>query len=439
MPGIAVIGLQWGDEGKGRVIDLFAQKSDYVVRFQGGSNAGHTLYSNSGEKTVLHLIPSGILHPKTICVIGNGVVLEPKTLLKEIKLLQERGHLSDTKRLQIAENCHVVMPYHMLQDQLEEEARGESKIGTTVRGIGPAYKDKVGRIGLRLMDLLDVGHLKARLEQIAKEKSAIFSIYQEKTGQNLSQLADEFASIGEQLKPYLASVALQLNSALSRGAKVLFEGAQGALLDLDYGTYPFVTSSNTFSGQALVGSGVAPRYLQRVVGVTKAYTTRVGSGPFPTEAETDVAESLRQRGGEFGATTGRPRRCGWLDLVALKHTILLNGVESLVITKMDVLSGIEKLKVCTAYRYEGKLLHSLPLDTNIWPKLQPVYEEMSGFTIPDNLNNQISRLPKSALQFLQKIETFVGCPIQLVSIGPRRDQYLTQSGGEFYDPFVDLS
>jgi len=403
MPTTVIIGAQWGDEGKGKIVDLFAKGVDYVVRYQGGANAGHTIVVG-GKKTVLHLLPSGILHNGVKCVIGNGVVIDPKTCISEIDMLKKEGVLSDDSQLYISLGAHVVMPYHILIDQLREKQAGSSKIGTTGRGIGPCYEDKVGRTGIRMCDLVDAQIFERRLKDVLPLKN----IYIERVlgGEPLKfdDIFEPFAAFGKNLKKYVADTSIVLDEAIRQGRKVLFEGAQGTALDIDHGTYPFVTSSNTVAAGASSGAGVGPTAIKSVVGVVKAYTTRVGSGPFPTELNDETGEFLRTKGGEFGATTGRPRRCGWLDLALLSASKRINGLTHIALTKLDVLTGIDKIKVCVEYSKDGS----------------PVYKELAGWKEDITQVRSLSALPENAKKYVKFVEDFLKIPTCILSLGPSR-------------------
>jgi adenylosuccinate synthase len=374
MANVAVIGAQWGDEGKGKIVDLFSQDADVVVRFQGGNNAGHTLVVD-GKKTVLHLIPSGALHPNKICVIGNGVVVDPEILLQEIRSLQANKYLLDDSWLRISEEAHLIMPYHKSIDQARERLRGKGKIGTTGRGIGPAYEDKVARIGIRFIDLLEEKTFREKLRYNIEEKNIYLkAILKEKT-LNFKQIHDTYCGYRDKLKRYITDTPLFLDREIKTGKKVLFEGAQGTLLDVDHGTYPFVTSSNTVIGGVCTGAGVGPRSIHEIIGISKAYTTRVGSGPFPTELKGAEGRKLKQDGDEFGATTGRPRRCGWFDAVGVRHAVRINGMTGIALTKLDVLTGLKKIRICTAYRYNKEVYRDFPASLKAMEQVEPMLEE----------------------------------------------------------------
>jgi adenylosuccinate synthase len=429
MGNVAVIGAQWGDEGKGKIVDLFAEHADVVVRFQGGNNAGHTLVVN-GEKTVLHLIPSGALHANKVCVIGNGVVVDPEVLLEEFDNLKERGYLLDDSSFRISEEAHLIMPYHKAIDQARERLRGKGKIGTTGRGIGPTYEDKVARIGIRFIDLLEQETFRDKLKSNLKEKNIYLkAILKEKT-LDFSEIYERYCSYRERLKGYVTNTGIYLERAIKDNKRVLFEGAQGTLLDVDHGTYPYVTSSNTVIGEACTGTGVGPQYIHQIVGITKAYTTRVGSGPFPTELKGPEGKKLMLEGDEYGATTGRPRRCGWLDAVGVRHGVRVNGMTGLALTKLDVLTGFKKIKICTAYRSDGNLYHEFPASLRVMEKAQPVLEEMDGWDEPLSGARKLSDLPLNAQKYMRRLEEILDTELILASVGPGREQTLL-----FKDPF----
>lgn len=424
MPGIIVVGAQWGDEGKGKVVDVFSASADLVVRYQGGANAGHTLVVN-GVKTVLHLIPSGILHPKCTCMIAPGVVLDVEEVIKEIRDLKEAGVLANSEALRISDQCTILLSYHRKLDAAREKAAGNEKIGTTGKGIGPAYEDRAARKAILFGDLFDRERLRAKLESSLKEKNFMLTQYFKEEPVEVEPLYQRLLELAAELEPYRSKdTSLVIHKALKAGKKVLFEGAQGTMLDLLHGTYPFVTSSSTISGSACIGTGIGPGMMQKIVGITKAYTTRVGSGPFPTEMDSVLSERLRKEGGEFGATTGRPRRCGWLDLVALKYAIRVNGLTSLALMKLDVLTGHEKIEVCTAYKLDGVEIKDLPVSSHDLERVEPVYRSLTGWD--EDLRNvrAIQDLPQAARDFIQFIATEVATPIDVVSVGPGREQTL---------------
>ena len=421
MANVAIIGAQWGDEGKGKVVDLFTHEADIVVRFQGGNNAGHTLVVD-GKKTVLHLVPSGALHPEKLCVIGNGVVVDPEVLIEEIHALKAQGHLANDEQLRISEQAHVIMPYHKLIDQARERLRGEGMIGTTGRGIGPAYEDKVARVGIRFVDLLEEDTFREKLERNIQEKNFYLKAILKEKALNFEKIHESYGRYRDSLKNYVTNTGLLLDRQMRAGKRVLFEGAQGTLLDVDHGTYPYVTSSSTITGGACSGSGVGPQNIQQVIGISKAYTTRVGGGPFPTELDGADGEKLRREGAEFGATTGRSRRCGWFDAVGVRHAVRMNGMTGIALTKLDVLTGFKKIPICTAYRYEGRLINEFPASSKIMQNALPVYEEMEGWDVPLEGARKFSDLPQSAQRYVRRIEEIIGTEIILVSVGPGREQ-----------------
>ncbi len=420
MPNVVVVGAQWGDEGKGKVVDLYAPRADAVLRFQGGNNAGHTLVVG-GEKTVLHLIPSGILHEGTVCGIGPGVVVDPQVLLKEIDGLRARGKAVSPANLLLSEAAHVILPCHRALDLAREARAGGQKIGTTGRGIGPCYEDKAARRGIRVGDLLHPETLGGRLEALLAERNALLAHWGAETFA-VAPLFDALLAQGERLAPHVCDLTSRVHGWLAKGRNILFEGAQGALLDLDHGTYPFVTSSTTLAGGACSGAGVSPRDLHAVVGITKAYTTRVGSGPFPTELHDAVGDRLRTVGDEFGSTTGRPRRCGWLDLVVLRSSCRLSGLTGLAITKIDVLQGLEAVKLCTAYRLDGATIDRVPARAEDFARCEPVYETLPGWQEGARGAATLGDLPPNAQRFLERVTEATGCPVILASVGPGREE-----------------
>ncbi len=419
---IVVVGLQWGDEGKGKIIDFLSKSADCIVRFQGGNNAGHTVVVD-GKEFIFHLIPSGILRGK-ICVIGNGVVVDPKVLIEEIESLRKRGIKVTPNNLKISLLAHVIFPYHRITDALREKIR-KHKIGTTKRGIGPCMVDKVSRCGIRFCDLLDQQVFKEKLKDNLREKNLIFKeIFKEK-GFSFKKIFDEYKDYVDYLKPFLCDTAEFLNRLVKEKKKLLFEGAQGTFLDVDFGTYPYVTSSNSSIGGVTSGTGVSPIYIDKVIGVTKAYTTRVGEGPFPTELPARLSSFLREKGKEFGATTGRPRRCGWLDLVLLRRAVLLNGTNTLALTKLDVLKGLEKIKVCVAYKLKGKLFKIPPLDTHSWQKVKPVYKEMKGWDT-EIKQKDFKKLPTPIKDYIKFIEDDLKVKIKYISFGSKREEIIVR-------------
>lgn len=423
MPNIVVIGAQWGDEGKGRIVDLISEKVDIIVRYQGGNNAGHTIVIGD-EKVILHHLPSGILRQDKLSVIGNGVVVDPKVLLQEINELNSAGYSVDEKNLKISDRAHVIMPYHREIDLARESMNGKAKIGTTGRGIGPVYEDKAARRGIKFADLIDPDSLSARLKEVFEERNAYLTKVLGGNPLNFEEILEEYAEYGRELKRFSCDVSTLLNESISKGQNILFEGAQGALLDIDFGTYPYVTSSSAGSGGASTGSGVGPTKIDTVLGIAKAYTTRVGEGPFPTEISGELGEELRQAGGEFGATTGRSRRCGWFDAFALKYAAQTNGISWLALTKLDVLSGFEKIHICVGYRYKGEQLSSFPSNNQVLKDIEPIYEEMDGWKEDISEAKDISEFPIQARKYLEKLEETTGVPIYTVSLGPSREKII---------------
>jgi adenylosuccinate synthase len=422
MPGIVVIGAQWGDEGKGKVVDVFSSQANITVRYQGGNNAGHTLVVN-GQKTVLHLIPSGILHSKCSCIIASGVVLDVEVLLEEIAALKLKGLLKRPKQLLISDGATLIMPYHKIIDQSREERLGAEKIGTTGRGIGPAYEDRASRKAILFRDLFDSKVLKQKLTAALEEKNFLIEHFFRKPPLKVDDLYDQFTAFANELKGHrIADPSLVVSQALKKNKKVLFEGAQGTLLDLLHGTYPYVTSSNTVAGGACSGVGLGPKEIQKVIGITKAYTTRVGTGPFPTELHDQVGELIQKRGAEFGATTGRRRRCGWLDLVAVKYAVRVNGITSLALMKIDVLSGLDELKVAVHYNLNGKKITELPTSAVDLENVKPVYKTFKGWDEDITKITKKSKLPRSAQAYIKFIEDYLEVTCDIISTGPDRDQ-----------------
>lgn len=419
MPVRVIVGAQWGDEGKGKVVDLLAEKADLVVRFQGGNNAGHTIENERG-KFALHLIPSGICNPRTIVVIGNGVVVDPVVLCQEIDDLEARG--ISTRNLRISPCAHLIMPYHLLLDRVVEAALGQEKIGTTKRGIGPAYADKVDRRGIRVQDIIDPDVFRSKVFSTLKAKRHLVRSVFGQEAPGLDEECERYIEAALRLRPYIDDTALLVFRAIKQGLSVLFEGAQGTMLDVDHGTYPYVTSSNPVAAYAGVGAGIGPTLIDEVWGVCKAYATRVGEGPFPTELHDECGNALRERGCEFGTTTGRPRRCGWLDLVALRYAVRVNGLTSLAITKLDVLNDLEEINVCCSYRIGGKVVPELPPFQSEFAKAEPVYETLPGWKTDISEVRTYADLPRPAQAYLAFISAFAEVPLALVSVGPRRDQ-----------------
>lgn len=421
MSGVVLVGAQWGDEGKGKIVDFFSERTDVIVRFQGGNNAGHTIIVKD-KKIILHLIPSGILWEKKVCIIGNGVVIDPEVFINEYEKLKKERLIPEDTSLFISASAHLIMPYHKVIDIAREKRAGGSKIGTTGRGIGPAYEDKVARFGIRVGDLLDSNRFKKRLSVVLEEKNIYLKAVFGEAELNFDKIYEDYMGYAEKMSPMICDTTLLLNQYVKERKKILYEGAQGTLLDIDHGTYPYVTSSNTAAANASLGSGVGLNTLNRVIGVTKAYTTRVGNGPFPTEDGGDLGEYLRTKGNEFGATTGRPRRCGWIDLVALKKSVQINGIDNLVITKLDVLNELDTIKVCIAYRFREKEIDYLPLNVEDLEACQPIYREFSGWKRDLSGIRESLDLPVEAKDYLKFIEDFLETKVMIVSVGPERDE-----------------
>lgn len=425
MANTVIIGAQWGDEGKGKIVDMLSAQSQVIVRFQGGNNAGHTI-KVKGEETILHLIPSGILHDGKTCLIGNGVVLDPAVFLSEADHLAARGIDVSPARLGISKKTHLIMPYHKSLDKAREAKRAGHKIGTTGRGIGPCYEDKAARVGLRAGDLADPGLVREKVRHALLEKNVLLRDLYKFDPLDEAAVCDELLGLTPRLLPYLTDVDARIHEAMLADQDVLFEGAQGIHLDIDHGTYPFVTSSNTVAGNAAAGSGVAPTALNRIVGIVKAYTTRVGSGPFPTELEDDTGSFLRAQGHEFGATTGRPRRCGWLDAVVLRETVRLNGLTDIALTKLDVLQNLPALQICVAYEYEGHRLEYLPQEEGALGKVTPVYEELPGFEDDISECASFEELPDTVRGYIRRIEELTGVKVSMISVGADRRQTIVR-------------
>lgn len=421
MAAIVVIGTQWGDEGKGKLVDLYTEQADAIVRFQGGSNAGHTVVVGD-KKTILHQIPSGILHSGKTCIIGNGVVLNLEGLLEEMEELKAQGYFQDERQLFISEEAHVVFPYHRLIDIGMESVRGAKKIGTTGRGIGPTYTDKVSRSGIRVIDLFDKNAFEEKLCKNLAEKNPYLSGVLGQPELDPKALSEQFGALAQKVKPYVTNTSAVIYRLIREGKRVLFEGAQGTMLDLDHGTYPYVTSSNTVAGAACTGSGVGPTAIDKVVGVVKAYTTRVGEGPFPTEQRNEIGALLQDRGKEFGATTGRPRRCGWMDTVVVRHSSRVNGLTSIALTKLDVLTGLEKIKVCRAYAVDGREISDLPSSIEVLSRCEPVYEEVNGWDQPLSELRSYRDLPARTKDYIRLLEDLIGLNFILISVGVKRDE-----------------
>jgi adenylosuccinate synthase len=419
MPAIVLLGAQWGDEGKGKATDLLGDRVDYVVRYQGGNNAGHTVVIGD-QKYALHLLPSGILSPNVIPVIGNGVVIDPAVLLTEIKGLNERG--IDTSKLKISTNAHLITPYHRTIDKVSERFLGKSKIGTTGRGIGPAYADKINRIGIRVQDIFDPSILRQKIEAALHDKNQILIKVFNRKGISIDEVMDEYLGYAQVLKPYVIDTALLLDQELQSGKNVLLEGSQGTLLDVDHGTYPFVTSSNPTAGGASTGSGIGPTKITRVIGILKAYTTRVGSGPFPTELFDEDGEALRKIGGEVGVTTGRNRRCGWFDAPIARYAVRVNGLTDFFLTKLDVLTGWEKIPVCVAYEIDGKRVEELPASQTDFHHAKPIYDFLPGWKENISKAKSIEHLPNNAREYVKFLEKVSGAPISAIGVGPGSDE-----------------
>jgi adenylosuccinate synthase len=411
-----VVGAQWGDEGKGKYVDILAQNSDYIVRFSGGNNAGHTIVVD-GVKFALHLIPSGILHTDKTCMIGNGVVVDPSVLLKEISTLKDRGITTD--HLLISDRAHVIMPYHILLDKLQEDFRGTASIGTTKRGIGPCYADKIERSGLRMCDLLHKDILASKVQENLRLKNRIIQKIYGASPLNPDEIIEEYWDYANSLKPIIQDTNFMIYQALDSGKKILFEGAQATFLDLDFGTYPYVTSSNPISGGVCTGGGVPPTHVKEIIGVLKAYSTRVGSGPFPTEQDNEIGDSIRTLGHEYGTTTGRPRRCGWLDMVMINFACKVNGLTSLAINHMDTLGKIPKIKLCVAYNMNGIVTNRFPASFQTLSQVTPIYEEFDGWDLEASVDS-FDKLPPSAQKYLERVETLCGVPVKYIGIGKER-------------------
>jgi adenylosuccinate synthase len=427
MPSLVVVGTQWGDEGKGKIVDQLSERADLVVRFQGGANAGHTIYVGE-DKYVFHLLPSGILHDKCIVAIGNGVVLDPEILMEEINTLEDHGYSVAPENLKISPLAHVVMPYHKRIDELQELRKSASKVGTTKRGIGPCYEDKMARIGIRVMDLIDEKRLAERLKYTLELKNDLITkIY---GGQPFSfeSLLEEYADYGRRLDDFVYDVSYLANDFLDHGKKVLFEGAQATCLDIDFGTYPFVTSSSTTIGGAVTGAGVAPQRLNEILGIVKAYTTRVGEGTFPTELNDETGQRIRDIAGEYGASTGRPRRCGWLDLLMLKYAVRINGITSVALTRLDVLDSFDTIQAAVEYNYDGAALEEFSPFILSLGELKPVYKTFKGWESPISGVKEFEKLPGEARDYISFIEEYLGVPVSIISVGPRRDQTIIRPG-----------
>lgn len=419
MPSVVLIGAQWGDEGKGKVTDFLAEKASIVVRYQGGNNAGHTVVVGD-EEFKLHLIPSGILYPEKICVIGNGVVIDPAVLLEELEYLAARGIKTDNLRISL--RAHIIMPYHRKLDEVIEESKGDAKIGTTKRGIGPAYMDKAGRVGIRFVDMLDRDEFELLLKRNLIEKNNLLNKVYGVEGFDQASIVEEYMDYADRLRKYAADASIIIHDALKEGRNVLFEGAQGTLLDLDHGTYPFVTSSHPIAGAACVGAGLGPTEITKVLGIIKAYTTRVGEGPFPTELFDGTGKHIQDQGHEFGTTTGRPRRCGWFDAVIARYAVRVSGIGGLAVTKLDVLTGMDTLKICTGYKNGNEIIRDFPASLKTLADCEPVYEELPGWKEDITTAKQFSDLPKEAQNYLNRLSELSGAPVSIVGVGTRRSQ-----------------
>jgi adenylosuccinate synthase len=419
MRNVVAVGVQWGDEGKGKIVDILSASADIIVRFQGGANAGHTIVAE-GRKVILHLIPSGILHENTRCIIANGVVLDPEVLEQEIKELKNLGFLKDDKKLMVSALTHLIMPYHKKLDSLREGV-AQKKIGTTGRGIGPAYEDRAARTGIRVIDLLDRKTFSEKVKENLKVKNFLIGRLYKDRPMKQREIVAAYAPYRTLLKKHVADVPSFLAKCIKERKKILFEGAQGTYLDVDHGTYPYVTSSNTLSGNACCGSGVSPRAIEHVLGICKAYTTRVGEGPFPTELSGERGEIMRERGGEYGATTGRPRRCGWFDVPLVKRAVMLNGIDSLALMKLDVLDDFETIPICVKYRIGNKVSSEVPVSLAAFTAAEPVYEEMPGWKMSTKGAREIHQLPPQAIAYVRRLEELVGARIAIISTGPERD------------------
>jgi len=419
---VVIVGAQWGDEGKGKIVDYLTSKAEVVARYQGGHNAGHTVVIKD-EKYVLHLVPSGILHKNTVCIIGNGVVVEPAALIEEISGLRKRG-IKVGKNLLISKNAHLIMPYHIALDQASERAKGKKSIGTTGRGIGPAYVDKMGRSGIRVGDLLTPDAFREKLKANLVHVNFLLKNLYKAPAFRAEKIFTEYMGYAKVIGRHIADTDVLINDEIANKRNVLLEGAQGTLLDIDHGTYPFVTSSSAVAGGACIGLGIGPTRINKVLGIVKAYTTRVGSGPFPTELHDKTGEMIRQKGGEFGATTGRARRCGWLDTVILRHACRINGLSSIVLTKLDILDGMETLKICVAYKHKGKLIKEMPKELAVLEKCIPVYEEIAGWKESTLGIMDFRKLPKKAQAYIRRIEELIGVKAAIISTGQKRDELI---------------
>jgi len=419
MPVAIILGTQWGDEGKGKIVDYLAEKADVVVRYQGGNNAGHTVITN-GKEFKLHLLPSGILYEDKVCVLGNGVVIDPPVLLKELRDVKAKG--IKVAELKISDRAHVIMPYHRLLDEVQEEALGKKKIGTTKRGVGPCYADKHNRVGIRIADLLEPGLLLEKITANLETKNQYFAKIYNETGFEIDAVYQEYLQYGEELRPYICDTIPYVNVAITAGQKVLLEGAQATLLDVDYGTYPYITSSHPTAGGACVGAGIGPTRIDKVVGVVKAYTTRVGEGPFPTELDDEIGQYIQYTGKEYGTTTGRPRRCGWLDMVMIKYAASVNGLAYLAITRLDILDELDEVKICTGYQCGDTIVTDFPASLEKLGTMVPILETLPGWEVPISDIRDYKKLPEKARKYVERIAELAGVPLAIVSVGPARDQ-----------------
>lgn len=424
MSAVIVIGTQWGDEGKGKIVDHLAEKADVVVRYQGGNNAGHTVVVD-GKEFKLQLLPSGILYKDKTCVVGNGVVIDPAVMIKELRSMQEKG--VETSDLKVSNRAHIIMPYHRLLDEVEEDYRGEHKIGTTKRGIGPCYMDKNARSGIRMVDLMDEEEFSAKLERNLEAKNHLLQAVYGVEGFDYDKVRSEYLGYAQVLRPFVADTSVYINEALKDGKKVLFEGAQATLLDLDHGTYPYVTSSHPIAGGACIGAGIGPTKISRIIGVVKAYTTRVGEGPFPTELNDDTGDLIRNRGHEFGTVTGRPRRCGWLDAAVVRYAAQVSGLDYIAVTRLDILDGLKTLKTCIGYKYKGELLREFPASLKVLSEVEPVFEEQPGWSESISGVRSYADLPAAARRYVERLSEVAGVPLGIVSVGPARDQTIVMA------------
>lgn len=424
MPNVVIVGAQWGDEGKGKIVDILSEDAEIIVRYQGGNNAGHTVIIDE-DKFILHILPTGILHAGKKCVIGNGVVVDPGVLISELDGLLQRGHFNDPSSLLISDRAHLILPYHKKLDLSSEKLKGKGMIGTTGKGIGPAYEDKYARTGILCGDLLKEDVFKEKLKTNLTEKNFYLESIMGVKGFELDEIFDEYIAYGQKLKRHITNTTLFLNNAIKECKNILFEGAQGTLLDIDHGTYPYVTSSNASAGGVCSGTGVGPTYIDKVIGVSKAYTTRVGEGPFPTELKEDFGEKLRKQGGELGATTGRPRRCGWLDIVMLRYSVMINGMSGIILTKLDILDNFDKIPICIGYEYEGEKIQDFPHDPDVLEHCTPYYEEMDGWKEKTSHCQSFEQLPENAQKYIRRIEELIEAEIVMLSLGAKRKEAIT--------------